>query len=125
LGSIDCEEGRHTLAHAKYCDAMAIFADLGHRRGLARAVEGFACLAGARGHAPRALRLAFPAARLPRLIGTPLPQAEQSRLEQKLLPAWESLTGPQGNNAWAEGSTMDLQKAVQYCLEEESVNSGR
>jgi predicted ATPase/DNA-binding winged helix-turn-helix (wHTH) protein len=116
LGYIDCEQGKHSTAHAAYREAIGIFADLGHRRGVARTLEGFACLALARGHAARALRLAAAAAHLRKLISTPLPQAEQVKLEQKLLPAWESLTGPEGNAAWAEGSAMDLQKAVQYSL---------
>jgi len=116
LGYIDCEQGKHSTAQDAYREAIGIFADLGHRRGVARALEGFACLALARGHAARALRLAAAAAHLRKLISTPLPQAEQLKLQQKLLPAWESLTGPEGNAAWAEGSAMDLQKAVQYSL---------
>jgi predicted ATPase/DNA-binding winged helix-turn-helix (wHTH) protein len=125
LGYIDCEQGKHSTAHAAYREAMGIFADLGHRRGIARALEGCACLALARGHAVRAVRLAAAAAHLRRLISAPLPQAEQIKLDQTLLPAWESLTGPKGNSAWAEGSAMDLEKAVQYSLEEpESATSG-
>jgi tetratricopeptide (TPR) repeat protein len=125
LGYIDCEQGKHSTAHAAYREAMGIFADLGHRRGMARALEGCACLALARGHAARAVRLAAAAAHLRRLISAPLPQAEQLKLDQTLLPAWESLTGAEGNSAWAEGSTMDLEEAVQYDLQEpESATSG-
>jgi tetratricopeptide (TPR) repeat protein len=125
LGSIDCEEGKHSTAHAAYREAMGIFVELGHRRGMARALEGCACLALARGHAARAVRLAAAAADLRRLISAPLPQAEQLKLDQTLLPAWESLTGPQGTSAWAEGSAMDLEEAIQYSLEEpESTTSG-
>ena len=124
LGYIDCEQGNYSTAHAAYREAIAIFADLGHRRGVARALEGFACLALARGYAARALRLAAAAAHLRKLISTPLPQDEQLKLEQRLVPAWESLTGPEGNAVWAEGSAMDLEKAVQYSLEEpESLTS--
>ena len=124
LGCVDSELGNYSAAHAAYGEAIAIFSDLGHRRGIARAVEGSACLALARGRPARALRLAAAAAHLRRLISAPLPQAEQSRLDQALLPAWESLSGPEGNSAWAEGSAMDLEKAVQYSLEEpESASS--
>ena len=118
LGHIDCEQGKHSTAYAAYREAIGLFATLGHRRGMARALEGFACLALARGQAARALRLAAAAAHLRKLISTPLPQDEQSRLDQKLVPAWESLTGPEGNAAWAEGSAMDLEKAVQYSLQD-------
>jgi predicted ATPase/DNA-binding winged helix-turn-helix (wHTH) protein len=118
LGYIDCAQGSHSTAHAAYREAIGIFADLGHRRGMARALEGFACLALARGHAGRALRLAAAAAHLRKLISAPLPQDEQSKLEQQLVPAWESLTGPEGNAAWAEGAAMDPEKAVEYSLQE-------
>lgn len=118
LAYIDCEQGNHSTAHAAYREAMRIFADLRHRRGIARALEGCARLALARGRAARALSLAAAAAHLRKLISAPLPQAEQLKLDQTLQPAWESLTGPEGNGAWAKGSAMEMEKAVQYCLEE-------
>jgi len=118
LAYVDCEQGNHSTAHAAYREAMRIFADLRHRRGIARALEGCACLALARGHAARALSLAAAAAHSRKLISAPLPQAEQLKLDQTLQPAWESLTGPDGNSAWAKGSAMDMEKAVQYSLEE-------
>ena len=118
LGYIDCEQGDHLAAHAAYREALEIFAGLGHRRGMARALEGSACLALAQGHAARALKLAAAAAHLRRLISAPLPQAEQSKLDQTLLPAWESLSEAEGKRAWAEGSAMSLEKAIQYSLEE-------
>jgi hypothetical protein len=118
LAYIDCAQGNHSTAHAAYREAMRIFVDLRHRRGIARALEGCACLALARRHAARALSLAAAAAHLRKLISAPLPQAEQLKLDQTLQPAWESLTGPEGNNAWAKGSAMDMEKAVQYSLED-------
>jgi predicted ATPase/DNA-binding winged helix-turn-helix (wHTH) protein len=118
LGYLDCAEGQHSTAHTAYREAMRIFADLGHRRGIARALEGCACLALARGHAARAVRLAAAAAHLRKLVGAQLTQAEQSKLDQALRPAWDSLTGPESNAAWAEGSAMDLEKAVLYSLQE-------
>jgi predicted ATPase len=118
LGGIDCDQGKHLAAHAAYREALEIFAGLGHRRGMARALEGSACLALARRHASRALKLAAAAAHLRRLISAPLPHAEQLKLDQMLLPAWEAVSKPEGTNAWAEGSAMGLEKAIQYSLEE-------
>jgi predicted ATPase/DNA-binding winged helix-turn-helix (wHTH) protein len=118
LGSLDCEQGDHLAAHAAFREALEIFAGLGHRRGMARALEGSACLALARGHAARALTLAAAAAHLRRSISAPLPQAEQLKLDRTLLPAWKSLSEPEGQCAWAEGSAMHLEKAIQYSLEE-------
>jgi tetratricopeptide (TPR) repeat protein len=124
LGFIDCAEGRHSDAHSAYREALGIFAGLGHRRGMARALEGSACLALARGNAARALKLGAAAAHLRRLISAPLPQTEQLKLDQMLTPAWESLSGPDADGAWAEGSGMSLEEAVRYSLEEpEPANS--
>ena len=118
LACIDCEQGDHVAAQAAYRQAMEIFASLGHRRGLARTLEGCACLALARGCAARALKLAAAAAHLRLMIGAPLPQAEQLKLDQMLLPAWQSLGEWEGKNAWAEGSAMSLEKAIPYALDE-------
>jgi len=125
LADIDCEQGNHLAAHAAYREAVEIFAGLGHRRGIARALEGYACLALAQGHTERALKLAAAAAHLRQLISAPLHQAEQFKLDQTLLPAWESLGEAEGKRAWAEGSAMSVEKAIQYSLKEpESAISG-
>ncbi len=125
LAYIDCEQGDHSPAHSAFREALEIFAGLGYRRGMARALEGSACLALAQGHAERALKLAAAAAHLRQLISTPLHQAEQFKLDQTLLPAWESLGAAEGKRAWAEGSTMSVEKAIQYSLKEsESATSG-
>ncbi len=118
LGNIDCAQGNNVAARATFREALEIFAGLGHRRGIARALEGSASLALAEQQADRALKLAGAAAHLRQLIGSPLHQAEQSRLDRALLPAWESLSEIEGKRAWAEGSAMSLEKAIQYSLEE-------
>ena len=118
LGYIACKQGDHEAAHTAYREAMGIFAALGHRRGIARALEGSACLALARGHATRALVLAGFTAELRRLISAPLPPEEQLMLDEMLRPAWESLDEVAGKCAWAEGSAMSMESAIQYSLEE-------
>ena len=122
LGYIDCEQGDHLAAQAAYREALEICAGLGHRRGMARALEGYACLALARGLAARALTLAAAAAHFRQLISVPLPPAEQSKLDRMLLPAWKALTPAKGEAAWVEGSTMSLEKAIQYSLEEPAIS---
>ena len=119
LGSIDCLRGKHAAAQTAYHEAMEIFITLGHRRGVARVLECYACLAVAQGQAARALRLVAAAARLRELMRAPQPQAEKDKLDQMLLSAWQALSAPEGKAAWAEGSAMDLEKAVQYSLREQ------
>ena len=118
LGYIYCEQNEYDAARAAYREALEFFAELGHRRGIARALEGCACLAAARGHATRAMTLAAAAAHLRRLISTPLPHAEQLRLEQNLLPAREALSDADEKAAWAEGSTMSVESAIGLALHE-------
>ncbi|HLH07683.1 MAG TPA: tetratricopeptide repeat protein [Terriglobales bacterium] len=118
LGFVYCEQGEHEPAHTAYKEALEIFAELGHRRGIARAFEGSACLAATQGHAKRALRLAAAAAHLRRLICAPLTQAEQSKLDQKLTTAWGQVNKKEGEQAWSEGLSMSIEKAIQYSLED-------
>jgi predicted ATPase/DNA-binding winged helix-turn-helix (wHTH) protein len=116
LGHIDCDEGNHSAAHSAYREALKIIGRLGHRRGIARVMEGYACLALARGQADRALKLAAAAASLRQQI--PLHQEEQSKLDQMLRTAWNSLSEAEGKRAWEAGAAMSMEEAVQYSLEQ-------
>jgi predicted ATPase/DNA-binding winged helix-turn-helix (wHTH) protein len=118
LGYVYCEQKDYEAAHAAYREALEVFSGLGHRRGMARALEGSACLAAARGQAARSLTLAAAAKRLRQLVSAPLPQAEQSKLDQNLSSAWKSLGEAEGKRVWAEGAAMSIESAVQYSLQE-------
>jgi hypothetical protein len=84
---------------------------------MARTLEGSACVATAQGHTERALKLAAAAAHLRQLVGAPLPQAEQAKLDRALLPAWTALGEPEGKRVWQEGSEMTLEAVIQYSLQ--------
>jgi predicted ATPase len=118
LAHINCEQGDYTAARSAFGEALEIFAGLGHRRGAARALEGSACLALAQGQAERALALAAAASHVRQLISAPLHQAEKSKLDRALLPAWKCLVEAEGMRAWTKGSEMSLEEAIQYSLEE-------
>jgi predicted ATPase/DNA-binding winged helix-turn-helix (wHTH) protein len=117
LGYLYCAQRNFDGAHAAYQEALQLFAGLGHRRGIARALEGIGCLAAGRGHSARALKLAAAAAHLRRQIGASLTPAEQLKLDESLASAWRILPEPKGKQAWAEGFSMSLEKAIQYSLE--------
>ncbi|MGH9344311.1 MAG: tetratricopeptide repeat protein [Terriglobia bacterium] len=118
LGYIYSEQGEYSTARAAYREAIGTFANLGHKRGIARALEGSACLAAARGEAIRALKLAAAAAHLRRLIGAPLPHAEQKKFDEHLSRARNAIANSEALQAWTEGFAMGLQDAIQYSLEE-------
>lgn len=125
LGYVYCEQRNYEEAHAAHREALEVFSELGHKRGMARALEGSACLAAARGQAARALKLAAAATHLRQMISAPLRQAEQSKLDQNLTPAWKSLSEAAGKGAWEEGAAMSIESAIQYSLHEpQSTTSG-
>ncbi len=123
LGAIYCEQRDYGPAQKAYREALEVFADLGHRRGIARALEGYACLAAGQGDAVRALKLASAASHLRQLIGAPLTQAEQAKLDQNLKAAWNAIREEHGRQAWTEGSAMSMDKAIQYSLVDPSAIS--
>jgi predicted ATPase/DNA-binding winged helix-turn-helix (wHTH) protein len=118
LASIACLEGDYVAAQAACREALRIFASLGYRRGVARALEGSACVALAQGLAERALKLAAAAAHLRQSISAQLNQVERSKLDDTVALAWKSLRGSEGRRAWAEGSAMSLETAIEYSLGE-------
>jgi tetratricopeptide (TPR) repeat protein len=120
LGSIYCEQRDFEAAEGAYRGALQVFSELGHRRGVARVLEGTACLAAARGQAKRALTLSAAAEHLRRVIGAPLPPAEQSKLEANLSAAWQASGEKDGKAAWADGAAMNLETAVLYSLRQSS-----
>jgi predicted ATPase/DNA-binding winged helix-turn-helix (wHTH) protein len=118
LAQIACDERDHVTAHAAYREALALFVSLGHKRGIARALEGFACSALAQRDPARALAITATAAHLRQRIGAPLMPAEQSKLDDKLQPAWISLNDAESKTAYARGWAMSLDHAIKYALEE-------
>jgi predicted ATPase/DNA-binding winged helix-turn-helix (wHTH) protein len=116
LGTIACELGEHEAAFANFRESLDIFAGLEHRRGIARVLEGLACFASAKGDALRALSVAAAASHLRHLVSAPLPPAEQSKLDQKLLSAWHQLSEPEGKKAWTDGYAMSMENAIRYAL---------
>ena len=78
--SIDCEWGDHASAMSAYRESLEIFTSLEHRRGIARVLEGLACLALSHGDTLRAISIAAAAMRLRQQISAPLPPAEQRKV---------------------------------------------
>jgi hypothetical protein len=60
--------------------------------------------------------LAGSAAAMRRVLGTPLPVAEQARLEKTLELARQSISPAQAAAAWMDGWTMAADKAIQEAL---------
>jgi predicted ATPase/DNA-binding winged helix-turn-helix (wHTH) protein len=120
LGIIACELGEHSSAFANFRESLEIFSTLEHRRGVARVLEGLACYALATDDSRRALRLVAAASHLRKMVSAPLTPAEQSKLDQKMLSAWERLGELDGKKAWTEGYAMTLENAIRHALASDS-----
>src|SRR6266850_1859428 len=95
---------------------MTMFQALGHKRGIARVLECFACSAAAKGQPARSLRLAGAAAALRKTVGAALTPSEQAKLERGLEPARQTLTNSTAATVWFEGWTVPLEKAIEEVL---------
>jgi predicted ATPase/DNA-binding winged helix-turn-helix (wHTH) protein len=123
LGYVECESAHYLAAHAAFREALEIFATLGHRRGMARVLEGYACLAVAQGFAARALTLAAAAAHARHLISAPLSLDDQLKLDHALLPTRKSLAQEEADEACAAGADMTMQEAMRFALDKTAVVS--
>lgn len=116
LGTLAREQQDCSTAHSLYWESLKIFQELQHKRGIARLLECFACLAAVQLQAERSLRLAGAAAALRQNIGAPLTPVEQTKLEAALDPVREALTNTASTMAWLEGWSMPLDKAIEEVL---------
>jgi len=107
LGNMASEERNYLTARTLYQQSLKLFLELDHKRGIARLLECFACVAVGQLEADRALRLARAATALRQNIGAPLTPAEQSKLEAALdLP----------RQTWQEGLALPIEKAIEEVL---------
>ena len=117
LGAVACDQGDYAESVAAYRESLKVFTSLEHRRGIARVLDGLACVALAKGDPRRALAAAAAAAHLRQQVSAPLPPAEQSKLDERLRPAWKSLGKAKGDAAWAAGWEMTPESAIEYSLQ--------
>jgi predicted ATPase len=116
LGNMARDEGDEKKSRAHYAESMKLFQELGQKRGIARLLDCLACSAALQSQPERALRLAGSAAAMRRVLGAPLPVAEQTRLEKTLDLARQSISPAKAAAAWMDGWTMATDKAIQEAL---------
>jgi hypothetical protein len=120
---LEREQGNYATAHTLYRESIKLFHELGHKRGIARLLECFACSAAIQLEAERSLRLAGAAAALRHNIGAPLTPAEQAKLEASLYTVRQALSNAAGMAAWLEGWALPVEKAMEEVLMPEAASS--
>jgi tetratricopeptide (TPR) repeat protein len=116
LASLSSDQGNNFEARRLYGESIKVFQDLGHKRGIARALECLAVSAAAQSKAEQSLHWAGAAAALRQQLGVPPVPAEQRRLEKALEFARRTLGNAVGLTAWMEGWAMPLDQAIQEAL---------
>jgi predicted ATPase len=116
LGNLTRDQGDEKKSRLYYAESMKLFQELGQKRGMARLLDCLACSAALQSQPERALRLAGSAAAMRRVLGAPLPMAEQTRLEKTLDSARQSISPAEAAAAWMDGWTMAMDKAIQEAL---------
>jgi DNA-binding CsgD family transcriptional regulator len=100
-------------------EALVLNRELGNWAYVAYCLEAFAGLAGARGQGARAARLWGTADALRTSIGAPLPPEPRPYYERSMAAARTLLGEAAWEAAFAEGSAMSAEEAVEYALSEE------
>ena len=116
LGNLARDHGDYQTSRSRYSESMKLFQQLGQKRGMARLLDCLACSAALQSKPERALRLAGAAEAMRRVLGAPLPLAEQARLEKTLELARQSVSPTMAAAAWMDGWTTPAEKAIQDAL---------
>ena len=109
--------GAFEESHSLYHEVLAIRLELGDRLGVARALEGAAALASARGDSLAAARTWGAAERLREEIGSPIPPNERSR-NDRYAAAARSRVDQEGafDRAWRQGRELPLNEAIELAF---------
>ncbi len=116
LGNVVRSQGDYSAAQSLYTEALQINRELDNKWASAYLFEDVGCLAALKGQAERALQLVAAASALRQSIGAPLSPAEQSKLDELLIPAKEQL-GEEGlAEANEKGRSLSLQQAIDLAV---------
>ena len=112
----ECKDGNLESAEASLIESLTIAGDLNHPDAATQALEGFAELAVAK-HAPkRAATILGTAGRLREETGLALSVHEEREHKRVAAAACAALGDDAFDEAWREGSAMELEEAVLYAL---------
>jgi non-specific serine/threonine protein kinase len=115
-GRAECREGNLEFAEASFVESLTIACDLTNPDAAAQALEGFAELAAARHASKRAATILGAAARLREETGLARSVHEERDHKRMAAAARAALGDDAFDEAWREGSAMDLEESVRYAL---------
>lgn len=116
LGDIARLQGDDEGAAGRYQESLALFREIGDKRGVSFCLEGMAEVACTEREYERAARLFGAAVALREAIGAPLPAAERKDYESNLAAARAGLSDETFVKLWRQGRQMKLDAAIAYAL---------
>jgi tetratricopeptide (TPR) repeat protein len=119
LGHLALGANDGTAALERFTEAATMLRQHGgHKRGLARVLEGLAIASSLDDDHARAITLAGAAAALRNAIGAPLTPSEQKQVSASLERSHATLSAAERTRAWSEGWAMTPDQALEFALGE-------
>jgi tetratricopeptide (TPR) repeat protein len=119
LGQLAQSQGDYALATARFVEGLNLFRARGYEWEVIPLLACFADLAVAQQRQERAVRIEAAADVLSNRLNASRPENAQSCEKPSLADLRAALGGPAFDAAWAEGSAMSLDQAIQYTISED------
>jgi hypothetical protein len=117
LGHVATATDEHDAAIELFSEALGVSQAIGERRGIARTLEGVACVASAKGQPRRALRLAGAANAIREQLGLTWMPSDDRITGRYMAEARQLLSDSEVDLAFAEGRAMTVEQAAFEALE--------
>jgi hypothetical protein len=111
-------QGDYERAAARFRESLAMFRELGNKRGIVECLAGLAGLAAKQGQPQWAARLLGAVEALLGALGAAWWPADRVEYERNLAAIQAALDEETFAVAWAEGQAMTLEQAIAYASEE-------
>ena len=108
-----CDAGEYAEADRSLREALGVFRQLGHQRGVAKQLESLAWCAICQSRDEAAVTLVSAAATIRQRMAASAKAAERERIDKTLDQARRRLTAEAYENAWREGHTAPLDRILE------------
>ncbi|MGC4043660.1 MAG: tetratricopeptide repeat protein [Armatimonas sp.] len=109
-------QGNYSVAQSYMKEGLIFFRELGDKRDIAYGLEGMSLILKNTGIVRHAVMLVAAAEAIRENIGSPLTQQQQAELDTELVSLRSQLSEEEFTTAWAEGSALSWEQAVEFAL---------
>jgi len=113
LAGVDLQAGEYAQADRSLREALQVFRELGHQRGVAKQLESLSWCAVCQSRAEAAVMLVGAAAAIRQRTAAPAKAAERERIDKTLAQARSRITAEAYEEAWREGHSAPLDRILE------------